>query len=323
MTHRPRTTVAIPLHASAPWLSVVEANLRRLAGRAQIVVSDGSGLDDTLDQLRERCTDLPGIVWRSATTPGGWVGHCNVLLDEATTEYFMWLPHDDDIDDRWVPEAERVLDHDDSVVLALGDTLGSMADGQIVALNLDARLSDPDVNERLAAVADIWVNGETSSLGVSFRGVFRRAGAPALPQLDAVGSWSDLLWAGNFLSQGRFATTTARYLKRYHSANTHGVWARMRDGDQMRTALLPQLLGHLDPAEAARIVGATWNCERRRLSDECAALRREVRAAEMAAQDQETMFRTSTSWRMTAPLRRLGALLRRLRRRRAHDRSVV
>jgi hypothetical protein len=86
-THR--TTVAIPLHASARWFDVIGANLDRLAGHARLVVSDPTGLDDTLSRLRIGREHVDGIEWRTTATAPGWVAHCNALLAEATTEYFM------------------------------------------------------------------------------------------------------------------------------------------------------------------------------------------------------------------------------------------
>jgi hypothetical protein len=295
-----RTTVAIPLHASRPWVDIVEGNLRRLAGHAHLVVSDASGVDDALDVLRERCRDLPGIVWR--TTPGevGWVAHCNTLLAEATTEFVMWLPHDDDVGHDWILQAESALDADPTAVLAIGvmDTLGPGDPSWVVEIDRRTRHQSRDV--RIAAVADIWVDGDLSSLGLAFRGVFRRAVAPRLPQLDEVGTWADLLWAGEFLTRGRFARMGARYLKRYHPGNTHSAWVRLREDSRLRTELLPRLVAQLPPETATRVLGAVWERERENHLTHVAVLTELDRA------------RTDTlSWRITAPLR---AVRRRFRR---------
>jgi hypothetical protein len=261
-THR--TTVAIPLHASAPWFDVIAANLERLAGHARLVVSDPTGLDDTLARLRAGREDLDGIEWRTTSTAPGWVAHCNALLEEATTEYFMWLPHDDDVDADWIRESQEALDADGSAALAIGVTEAVGRGRPARDMVIDPLLTDPDVERRLAAVVDIWLHGDLSTLGVAFRGVFRTRIAAPLPQLDDVGSWADLLWAGGLVRAGRFATISARYLKRYHDTNTHSSWAAVREAPVLRSELVPALLEQLPPAAALRIAGAAWERERRK-----------------------------------------------------------
>lgn len=295
MTTRHRTTVAIPLHASARWFEVIDGNLERLAGHAHLVVSDPTGLDDTLPRLRAGREHVEGIEWRTTATAPGWVAHCNALLAEATTEYFMWLPHDDDVDADWIRESEAALDADPSAVLAIGLTEAVGEQGSLGVLEIDPRTGYPDVEHRLGAVADIWVDGDLSTLGVAFRGVFRRAAAPPLPRLDDVGSWADPVWAGALVSRGRFVTTPARYLKRYHDANAHATWAAVRHEAMLREALLPELLELLPAATALGMLGATWERERRRLDTELAAV--------------TDLYTSSRSWRLTRPFRRLSEFL--------------
>lgn len=311
MTTKHRTTVAFPLHASARWFDVIDANLDRLVGHAHLVVSDPTGLDDTLARLRAGREHLAGIEWRTTPTAAGWVAHCNALLAEATTEYFMWLPHDDDVDADWLGHAEAVLDADPSAVLAIGVTEAVGPDGPNRDLEIDRRTTDPDVEQRLAAVADIWVDGDLSALGVAFRGVFRRAIAPPLPQLDDVGSWADLLWAGELLRDGRFATMSARYVKRYHEANTHATWLAVRHDRMLREALLPALLEQLPASAALRLLGSTWERERRGLEEALAVAGLQAAEREAAMAD---LYTRSRSWRLTRPIRWLSELVQRRRR---------
>lgn len=315
MTAKHRTTVAIPLHASARWFEVIAANLDRLAGHAHLVVSDPTGLDDTLPRLRAELEHLEGIEWRTTPTEPGWVAHCNALLAEATTEYFMWLPHDDDVDADWIRESEAALDADPSAVLAIGLTEAIGVDGPIRDLAIDPRTTDSNIEQRLGAVADLWVDGDASTLGVAFRGVFRRAAAPPLPQLDDVGSWSDLVWAGELLSAGRFVTTSSRYVKRYHDANTHATWIAVRHDPMLREVLLPALLERLPASTALRLLGVTWERERRRLDEELTIARHEAAEREAAMIDA---YLSSRSWRLTVPFRQLSGYLQ--RRRRPHQR---
>lgn len=308
MTTAHRTTVAIPLHASARWFEVIDANLARLAGHAHLVVSDPTGLDDTLARLRARHEQVDGIEWRTTPTAPGWVGHCNALLAEATTEFFMWLSHDDDVGADWIRESEAALDADPTAVLAIGLTEAVGPGGPIRDMAIDPRTGHPDPAHRLGAVADIWVDGDTSTLGVAFRGVFRRAAAPPLPQLDDVGSWADLVWAGSFVKRGRFVTVPARYLKRYHDANTHATWAAVRQDAVLRQVLLPDLLDTVPTSIALTTLGTVWERERRRLDAELAAARHQTMEREAALAEE---FTSSRSWRLTRPVRGLSRLLRR------------
>lgn len=312
VTSTARTTVAIPLHASAPWLAVVEGNIRRLASYARIVVSDASGADDALEHLRQQCADVPGIVWRTTPAPPGWIGHCNTLLSEARSEFFMWLPHDDDVSADWIAEAERALDADPSAVLAVGVVEAYTADGRFATFEIDPRTLDADLECRLAGVADHWVNGDLSSLGAAFRGVFRREVAPPLPQLDDLGSWGDLLWAGEFLKRGRFAAIESRYLKRYHSGNTHPSWVKLREDPRLRSQVIPELLAAVSPEVALRAACHVWEKERLERSAEVALLKSHLVASEQLLRDTAAAFRSSTSWRVTRPARAIGRLLKRL-----------
>ncbi len=58
------TAIGIPLHASAQWRDSIAETIERLGGVAQIVVSDATLLDDTLDRLQKEFAVVDGIAWR-------------------------------------------------------------------------------------------------------------------------------------------------------------------------------------------------------------------------------------------------------------------
>jgi hypothetical protein len=256
-----RTTVAIPLHASARWSGVVDANLERLAGRARVVVSDPTALDDTLTRLRAKWQGTKGFEWRNREAPPGWIGHCTMLRDEAQTEYFMWLPHDDDLDAAWVPMAEAVLDADPTAVLAIGRIEVDGLSARAGDIEIDERFSAADAQTRVAAALHILVGGDLASLGAAFRGVHRRAASGVLPDVDGSGTWADMLWAARMLAAGRFVQTSAVYRKRYHDANTHAAWTSLRDHPLLRADVLPWILEPLEKRVAVRLLGAAWDNE--------------------------------------------------------------
>lgn len=298
-----KTTVAIPLHRSQRWLDVIAGNIERLLGSARIVVSDASGLDDSLDRLQRRFGDLADVEWRAGGAGrSGWVAHCNALLGAATTPYFMWLPHDDEIDEDWVRSAEAELDAHPRSVLAIGTTRAVGTEAPLV-MSSDPRFTVETAEDRLRAAIDTVFAGDVTTLGVAFRGVFRRTRAVPLTAPDQDSAWADIRWAGRMLAAGSFVVTTAEYRKRYHDDNEHHRWPPLRGPVDLRRTLVPEIaVGFGDLG--ASILGELWADELAELrsahADAMAALAAEHTAAIERLQSD---FESSTSWRVTAPLR--------------------
>lgn len=361
-----RTTVSIPLHASARWYDVICGNLDRLAGVARVVVSDPTGLDDTWERLRTRFAGRPDIVWRGACSiPTGWVAHCNALLEETETEFAMWLPHDDEVTAAWITEAETALTDRPRCALACGHIVAMSGSGESSPerIDPDPRFADEDVSARLDAVLSSVGEAAHGSVGVLFRSVVRSDRAVALPQIDSRGTWADQLWAVTMLARGPVAITDATYRKRWHPDSVHASWTSLAEDHALRSRHLPEALTlAADPATTLPAMGRAWQREladsaaRHRdhetaalahqgvehaaavadlQADHAAALAREQQKrsagtaklrAEHAARiasirrehrralaQCEDAFRTSRSWRVTAPMRRLSRWWKRLR----------
>lgn len=222
-----RTTIGIPLHASAQWFDSIVETIERLVGVAHIVVSDATLADDTLERLQTRFAGVGGIEWRRpADLPPGWVAHCNDLLVSARTEYFMWLPHDDSIGQDWITAAEAALDRYPEAILAAGMVEATDADGNVWRYGMDERFADPDQGERVrSALRWLWQSNR-NALGLPFRGVMRRKLAVRLPEFEVSGAGADLPWAIRMLWRGRFAPLGTVYTKRFHH---HGSVSRAWD----------------------------------------------------------------------------------------------
>jgi hypothetical protein len=298
MTTRHRTTVAIPLHASARWFEVVDANLGRLVGHAHLVVSDPTGLDDTLARLRAKWEHVEGIEWRTTATASGWVAHCNALLAEATTEYFMWLPHDDEIGPEWVVDAQRVLDGDPGVILAVGDVAAVEAG---VELPFNGTFASTDRDARVAAALADLVHGRATTLGLLFRSVFRRINASDLPQSE----WADVPWAIAMLASGRVEKMDAVYRKRWHPTSVSAQWSPMLVSPGFRSRQIARAVARLG-ANAPEVLARAWEDEVTPMVARGAALEADVAALEA----ELTALRRTRSWQITSPLRRLRARLR-------------
>lgn len=212
-----KTTIAIPLHASAQWLESIAETIERLVGVAQIIVSDATLVDDTLERLEERFAGVEGITWRRPTgVAPGWVPHCNDLLDAATTDYFMWLPHDDSIEPDWITVAEEALDTYPEVILAAGVVEATDPEGHVWQYGLDERFAHPDALVRARSALWWFWQVNRNVLGLAFRGVMRRETAVPLPDFEVSGTGADLPWALRMLWRGRFAALGTVYSKRFH-----------------------------------------------------------------------------------------------------------
>lgn len=307
MSHR--TTVSIPLFEAGRWLPVVRANIERLSGHAEVVVSDAVGSDSSLDVLRAEVDDIPGVTFLGRRdVGGGWVPHCNDLLQRCTTELHMWLPQDDEIGPEWVLGAQRALDAAPAALLAVGPveriSVGAAGDersewfaedARLLALHPDFRL--PDLDERVDAGMRECLVGSSANLGLVFRGVVRREQTCLLPLEPASGAWVDILWALRMLTRGPFVPIEAAvYSKRWYAASTHRTWSDLTRDASFRESLLPEALCDLSPERAEATLRRAWTTEAGTLAESLATAR--------------TDYEESWSWRVTAPLRRVRARLR-------------
>lgn len=235
-------TVLVPLHRSAPEFGCVDENLRRLAPHVRIVVSDATGEDDTLERLRSLWADHPNVSFvGSRPLEPGWVAHYVDLLDRCATPWFMWLPHDDEID---VDYVERCLDAAESESGAIG-AFGRIH--SIVGEGLD------DI--RHPVCPDRVIGGSTEAaveivrrwnLGVAFRGVFRKDLVGPIRSTTVDDEWADLVWVFGLLVHGRLVSEpTAVYRKRHHRGTTHAAWRI----DRYVQTLVPFLIDELADVE--------------------------------------------------------------------------
>ena len=337
-----RVTVAVPLHRAGAWIESVERSVRALGGSAHVIVSDATGEDDALEVLRGRLAgsaDCDFVGPRAIAA--GWVAHCNDLLRRAATPYFMWLPQDDAVDRAWVDEGAALLDGDPGAVLAYGEIHahdGGVLDA-VEPIPVEPRFAARDPIERVAAaVAAMATDGRL--IGAPFRGVFRREGAPLLPDTGPDGRWADQLWAASLLAHGRFeAIPSGRYWKTWREDATHRAWVPLDSDGDFVEAVDRHVLRALPAAMRDTAARVLWQADHAAQVDRADALRHALVAADEAARvatqrtacvDAElhgardeiaglvrviASYEASRSWRMTAPVRRGAAMVRRARRR--------
>ena len=296
-----RTTVLIPLHDSARWREIVAANVERLAPHAKILISDATCLDDSFEWLRAKFGDVSTIEWLGARDlAAGWVAHCNDLLSRVTTEFAMWLEHDDDVDADWVLSAERALDAEPDAVLAVGRLWRLRTeDGDTpfgFPIDLHKPFASPDVGERIREAISISVKKDRRALWSAFRGVFRAKQAVPFPETDhADGYNSDPLWAISMLAIGRFVSAGGTYKKRLHETNNSRLWTSLSVGRNFRAVGLPWALAPLPADLRERLIAERW-------ADEVELLSQQLDIVLARKREVEHSF----SWRITRPLRWLG-----------------
>lgn len=166
----PSVTVAIPLHGSARWVENVVANVRALPPLVtEVLISDQTCLDDAADRIREHLADDARVRVRARPAGFGFVEHYQWLLEEASGELFMWMPHDDIFEPAWVPTLVAALAEHPRAWLAFGRLEWVEADGVTPVERAPFRLR----RGRL----DPWTSVRMLLVGRSyhaFRGLFRR-----------------------------------------------------------------------------------------------------------------------------------------------------
>ena len=223
MMSDPDVTVLVPLHRSAPFVPVVEGNLRRLAGRCRLVVSDAEGVDASLARLRQAVGDRE-VTWLGPRPiPSGWIGHYNDLLSSVTTPYFMWLPHDDEIDPSYLESCRAALEQQPGAIAATGviDCIEGPGLFEVEQHPLPPPVPGESWRSEANRLLFRW------NLGIAFRAVFRTAAVLPISATNADSEWADIVWLyGVGLDGAIVQVEAARYRKRFYDTSTHATWRR-------------------------------------------------------------------------------------------------
>jgi len=166
----PSITVAIPLHGSALWVDNVVANVRALPPIVtEVLISDQTCIDDAAQRIRDRLADDRRVTVRAAAAGLGFTEHFHQLLETASGELFMWMPHDDIFDPGWVPTLASALAANPQSWLAFGQLQFVEKDGK-TPIQITPFPVRPGVIPPLTTVRLMMGNW----MGYPFRGLFRR-----------------------------------------------------------------------------------------------------------------------------------------------------
>lgn len=232
-------TVAIPLHKSSMWVDNIVANVENLPDMVtEILISDQTCLDDAAEILRTRLSDQPRVIIRSNPVGLDFAEHYQYLLETATGELFMWMPHDDIFEPSWIPTLAAALEEHPEALLAFGKLHTVEGDGVTplwpLILPVQPGLLSLRQAIRMMVFWTIWS---------PFRGLFRRkAVLNANIRMDPVNSLTaiDIEWVFTVALHGKLIynnnTTT---WKRVHEGSTHrsALWQEQFRGNVQRAAI--------------------------------------------------------------------------------------
>ncbi len=229
----PRLTIAIPLHGAARWIDTVTRNVRAAPASSRVVISDASHLDDSPARLARHFAGDARVTVVERESTLDWIDHANLLLGEAGTEYFCWLPQDDLVSpDGYFDLLVRALDETPTAVLAFPTVLRRVSKGLFRRRELEPAPfgSPPRLAGGLPAEAGAVKLLRAWNLGLAWRGVFRISSARQIPRTSFC---PDVLWAFSMaLAGGLVQVPEARYLKRFHRGSA--LWSM--DWQGMETA---------------------------------------------------------------------------------------
>lgn len=216
-------TVLIPLHNGAKFKDVVRRNLETLSNYCKFIVSDATEQDGLLGELKAEFTGRSEIKFmgRRELDPG-WLPHYNYLLGLVETEFFMWLPQDDEIQQDYLFLNVENLRQKDQLIGSFGTIVSLRA-------NTEARFDFPPMPKLPSAHSNQRANfflKKWNHLGVPFRAVFRTARVrPLLPTNLSNHEWADIVWIYGTLLDGPLAQVQeALYYKRFYPESTHAKW---------------------------------------------------------------------------------------------------
>lgn len=224
VSQRPKVTVAIPLHASVPWVDVVAANIAALDDLdAEIIVSDATCVDDAAGRLAELTRGDPRVSVVAEPRGLDWVAHHRELFAAARGEYVVILPHDDDFGPGYVADLVAALDRHPDAVVACGAVEishpGAPDDGRRY------RVPRPRGRWSALSVARLFT---FEMIGYLYRGVFRtavlrREGIGPRPG-DGGRRRDDLFVFEVLLCGPPVEVDGVRCTKRVHPGATHVAW---------------------------------------------------------------------------------------------------
>ena len=224
----PKVSIGIPLYKSARFLDIIISNIEAMPkGDIEILISDRHCCDDAIDILQERFAKDSRIRFFKSYDEIDWVGNINFLLQQATGDYWMFLPHDDTF-----PTGSL-----DKLISALVNNPGAiLAYGLIKAIDLygNALPEKENLNPHPTHSKDSWTLNLALEMfwmghfNGAFKGLIRRkvlVERNLFIRKTADNIMPERCWLFGLCLLGSFVfVPEALYIKRFYDESTHGRW---------------------------------------------------------------------------------------------------
>lgn len=122
---------------------------------SRLIISDNCSSDESESICRQLCDEFPNIEYIKQSTNIGAANNFKLVMEKATTDYFMWLGAHDAIPESYVNELLSVLDAEKEAVLAYGNSLHIDIDNHPIWLYeyiYAEKLASSDPKNRLLAI---------------------------------------------------------------------------------------------------------------------------------------------------------------------------
>lgn len=217
---------------------MIEGNLRALPADCQVILSDQSRSDDSLERLAAGWGGDPRVRFRTAAGPPGWREHCNALLASVTTPLAAILPQDDSISPGFFEALVAVHQSRPETAVSFGVVQATNIEpggGSVMLERLPYQPGERPAWREAVDAAFHW------NPGIAFRGVFRTALAQSIAPTDR-DRFADLVWVFGMALHGHLVEVPeVIYLKRMHAAATHPAWERFSE-DERRWHLMQEVI---------------------------------------------------------------------------------
>jgi hypothetical protein len=286
------------MHRSLKHKSIILGNVERLFGHCKIILSDCTEEDSLFKDLEIQFRNVKNVRTIGKRNVGiGWLPHWNDLMNEVETDFFMWLPHDDEIDLDWVSANLQNLVDNPQFAGSFGLLEQILEDGSRKEIwDRFPTLTHSNRKYRANQLIDNW------NLGIAVRAVWDKSKVlPFLLTQDPIHEWGDVIWVyGILLEHPISQISTVSYRKRWY-AGSASTFFRIFDVVLARNALQHEI-------------------ERRNLPLEIAAELFEICENHLSHQKDELQLQkdqltqqwvdlfNSKFWRITSPLRALMKL---------------
>lgn len=218
----------MPLYRSAQFLPIVTDTLRGFAyPNLEFLISDRHCQDDAIERLQDLFAADSRFRFLAARDELDWVAHYNLLLSEASGDYFIWVSHDDSYSTDFVEKLVGVLQ-------AQADAVGAYARAERIGMtgepihHITAKIPGAPMAPGPLTAYRVALSG-----GLQFHGLFRRKWLlerelwirPTIQNIAA-----DVLWIFTVAMLGKTVyVNDCVFRKRYYSTSTHqGSRAIMR-----------------------------------------------------------------------------------------------